>query len=346
MSIAAEIAPIDFPIETPPDPGTSIEVAPGILWIRLPLPMRLDHVNVYALEDGDGWTIIDTGMHSKRGVAIWDALMAGPLKGRPIRRAIVTHHHPDHVGAMGWLKSVHGVEICMTRTAWLMARMLTLDVQDELTPEGEQFLMRAGMPAPLLDQRRKERPFNFADTVYPIPAGFTRIRQGDRIPIGHRMFEVHLGHGHAPHHATLWSDDVVLTGDQIIPGISSNLGVYPTEPDADPVGEWFESCERLKTVASGNQLALPGHKRPFTGITARLNQLIDNHHTALARLERHLSTPRTAAECFDPLFGKQIEAGSYGLALVESVGHLNHMLKLGQVTRRIREDGAYVWQGI
>ena len=346
MTVAAEFQPIDFPFETPPEPGTAMEVAEGILWIRLPLPMRLDHVNVYALEDGDGWTIVDTGMHSKRGVGIWEALMAGPLRGRPIHRCIVTHHHPDHVGAMGWLKTVHGAEIWMTRTAWLTARMLTLDVQDSLTPEGETFLVRAGMPASLLDQRRKDRPFNFADTVHPIPTGFTRIRQGDRIEIGGRRFEVHLGHGHAPHHATLWSDDVVLTGDQIIPGISSNLGVYPTEPDADPVGEWFESCERLKTVVRGNQLALPGHKRPFTGIAARLDQLIDNHHTALRRLGRHLETPQTAAECFDPLFGKQIEAGSYGLALVESLGHLNHMLKLGQVTREIRGDGAYVWQKI
>jgi len=303
-------------------------------------------VNIYALEDGDGWTIVDTGMYSQKGVEIWENLMAGPLQGRPIKRAIVTHHHPDHIGAMGWLKSEHKVEIWMTRTAWLMGRMLTLSVEERLTPENERFLRRAGMPPKKLAKRLSERPYNFCDVVHPIPLGFTRIRQGDEIEIGTRRFTVHEGHGHAPHHATLWADDVVLSGDQIIPGISSNLGVYATEPDADPVGEWFESCERLLNLATNTQLALPGHKLPFTGIPTRLNQLIGNHHSALERLSEHLAAPRTAAECFSPLFGRQIEDGAYGLALVESVGHLNHMLSLGQATRNLRGDGAYVWQRV
>ena len=341
-----QTAPIRFPWDTPPEEGTMLPVAEGVFWIRLPLPMRLNHVNIYVLDDGDGWTIVDTGFFSKRGVAIWDALMDGLLKGKPIRRAVITHHHPDHVGAMGWLAKAHGVEIWATRTAWLFARMLTLDVQETESAEAITFMKRAGMPAHILEQRLAARPFNFADSVHPIPLGFKRISDGDVLTMGGRDWDVRFGHGHAPDHATFWAQDgdIVITGDQIIPGISSNLGVYPTEPDADPVGEWLASCERLLAHANGRQLALPGHKLPFTGVPARLSQLIDNHHGALARLVPFLETPRVAAECFSPLFGREIEAGAYGLALVEAVGHLNHLHRLGQVERKLREDGAYVWQ--
>ena len=338
-------APMRFPLEEPPAPCGAIEVAPGILWIRLPLPMRLDHVNIYALEDEGGWTIIDTGIFSKRSKAMWFDIMSGPLQGKPINRIILTHHHPDHVGAAGWLRSDHGIPIWATRTAWLMARMLTLDTQEEYPPESIDFYRRSGMPKEIFDKRINERPYNFSDMVAHIPLGYKRIRQDDTLTIGGRVWDVHIGNGHAPEHATFWSKDgdIVIAGDQVIPNISSNLGVYPTEPDADPVGEWFESCERFAKIATDEQLVLPGHKLPFTGLPTRLEQLIDNHHTALARLIDHLDTPRVAAECFKPLFGREIEEGAYGLALVETIGHLNHLHDLGQVTREL-QDGAYVWQ--
>ena len=281
---------IHFPHEEPPTAGEAIEVADGVLWIRMPLPMRLDHVNVYALDDGDGWTVIDTGFNSNKGRAIWQALMDGPLKGKPITRVLVTHHHPDHVGMAGWLQSDHGAELWATRTAWLFSRMLTLDVQDVPTRETLAFFRAAGMDGGVYDRRKAEKPFNFADVVAPMPLGFQRIKQDDVLTIGGRRWVVHIGHGHAPEHATLWSldDDLVISGDQIIAGISSNLGVYATEPEADPVGDWLESCERLGALAHDNHFVLPGHKLPFTGLPDRMKQLIDNHHSALDRLEKHL----------------------------------------------------------
>ena len=264
-----------------------------MLWLRLPLPFRPDHLNVYALDDGDGWTIVDTGLGTPGCREAWAALLAGPLGGRPVRRVILTHHHPDHVGLAGWFQA-RGAELLATRTAWLMARMLTLDVQERPLPETLAFWRRAGMPAEMLAERAEQRPFNFADVVAPMPLGYTRIGQGDEIVAGGRRWRVEVGHGHAPEQATLWGvgHDLVLVGDQVLPGITPNLGVHATEPDADPVGEWLASCARLLALAREDHLALPGHRRPFHGLPARLAELIAHQEEGLARLRDFLATPR------------------------------------------------------
>lgn len=337
-----------YPWPEPPAEGEAIEVATGVLWIRLPLPMALDHVNVYALDDGDSWTIVDTGFSSRRSRAIWEKLMAGPLGGKPIGRVIVTHHHPDHVGLAGWFQSEHGAELWTTRTAWLFSRMLQLDEQELPSAESLAFYRSAGMDAEIFEQRRNERPFNFADMVYPMPLGFKRIKEGDVVRIGGRDWDVRMGNGHAPEHATFWSrdDNLVISGDQILPSISSNIGVYATEPEADPVGDWLEACERLAQYGREDHLVLGGHKLPFTGLPLRMRQLIDNHHGALKRLEEYIATPRVGGECFPPLFKRSIGPSEYGLALVEAFAHLNHLYQTGKASRTRREDGAWVWQAI
>lgn len=338
-------ATIRYPWETPPTGSEAIEVAEGVLWMRLPLPMKLDHVNVYALDDGDSWTVIDTGFDSRKSRAIWEDIFAGPLGGKPVSRVLVTHHHPDHIGLAGWFQSDLGSELWTTRTAWLMGRMLQLDEQAVPTHETLEFWRSAGMAGDVLAERAVERPFNFSDVVAPLPLGYRRMKQGDAIRIGGRTWDVHIGNGHAPEHATLWSrdDNLVIAGDQILPSISSNIGVYATEPNADPVGDWLEACERLNTLARADHLVLGGHKLPFTGLPTRMRQLIENHHGALDRLEAHLDVPSTAGECFAPLFKRKIGPAEYGLALVESIAHVQHLWLEGRAVREKREDGAWVY---
>jgi glyoxylase-like metal-dependent hydrolase (beta-lactamase superfamily II) len=336
--------PLLYPFPDPPAEGQAVKVAEGILWLRLPLPGALDHVNAYALDDGASWTIVDTGLSSKRGKAIWQALLAGPLGGKPVGRLIVTHHHPDHLGLAGWFQA-QGAELVITRTAWLYARMLTLDEQATRSPESTLFLTRAGMGAEALAQKAAERPFNFCDVVDPMPLGFSRLEEGTILHAAGRRWQVRLGQGHAPDHATLWSldDHLVLGGDQFLATITPNIGVYATEPDADPLSEWLTSCRRFQPLARPDQLILPGHKLPFTGLSLRLTQKIASHEAALARLLDHLSSPTRAVDCFSALYRRSLGPEDFGLALAETLAHLNCLHRQGQITRTLLSDGAWGW---
>ncbi|MBA3326024.1 MAG: MBL fold metallo-hydrolase [Rhodobacteraceae bacterium] len=333
-----------YPFE-PPGPGAVVDVAAGVLWARLPVPMRPDHVNVYALDDGDGWTLVDAGLDTPACRDAWAALLAGPLAGRPVRRVLVTHHHPDHVGLAGWFQAM-GAELWTTRTAWLFARMLRLDVQERPTAETLAFWRGAGMDGAILAARAASRPMNYADMVALMPLGFRRIAQGDEVLAGGRRWRVEIGHGHAPEHATLWGidHDLVIAGDQILPGITPNLGVYATEPEADPVGEWIASCARLGALARPGQLALPGHQLPFVGLGARLAALRTEAEAAQDRLWTALAAPRSAAECFDALYRRRIGNAEYGLALVEAVGHLNHLRSTGRAAAEAGPGGLRLWR--
>jgi glyoxylase-like metal-dependent hydrolase (beta-lactamase superfamily II) len=336
---------VSYPFPEPPADGEAVEIADGVLWIRLPMPFRPDHLNAYALDDGDGWTVVDTGIDSGPLREAWRALMAGPLAARPVRRVIVTHHHPDHMGLAGWFQD-QGAELWTTRTAWLTARMLRLDVQERPTPETLAFWRGAGMDPSLLAERAASRPFNFADCVAPMPLGYRRIVQGEVIVAGGRRWRVEIGNGHAPEQATLWGlgHDLVLAGDQILPGITPNLGVHAAEPEADPVGEWLASCTRLLALAEPHHLALPGHRRPFLGLPERLAELVEHQEASLDRLRAFLAVARRATDCFETLFGRAIPPAIYVLALAEAVGHLNHLRRTGEATRVPGPDGAWLWQ--
>ena len=331
--------------DAPPDGGAA-EVAPGVLWLRLPLPLRLNHVNAYALRDADGWTVIDTGFDGAATRAAWEALLAGPMAGSPVTRLIVTHHHPDHIGLAGWFVA-RGAEMWTSRASFLTGRMLWLDPHDRPPPEQIDFLRRAGMPAGQLAVKACERPWNMSDVVHPLPQGYRRLTEGQVVRFGDRYWRVALGEGHAPEMVTLWSqdDDLVIGGDQLLPGISPNLGVYPSEPDANPVQDWLDSCARLAALAEPRHLVLPGHKLPFRGLPARLAAMTENHESALTRLAEELGrAPRTAVDCFDLLFKRRIGDGEFGLAVVEAVAHINCLAHRGLIAPvGVTNDGGTLW---
>ncbi|MEM6488786.1 MAG: MBL fold metallo-hydrolase [Pseudomonadota bacterium] len=347
-----QLAPIRLSNVDPPPPGQAVEVADGILWARLPLPMKLDHVNVYALDDGlAGWTLVDTGLDWSKGRAALAALRDGPLRGRRIHRVVLTHHHPDHVGQAATLVA-DGAELLATRLGWTLARMLTLDEHPRPTPEAVAFRRRAGVVGAALDAYAAERPFNFADCVARLPLGYVALAEGDRLDAGGRQWQVRLGEGHAPDQITLWAEDgsLVLTADRVLPAISPNIGVHPTEPAANPLKGFLETCARFAGLAAAlpgaaDPLVLPGHQNPFTGLGTRLRLLHDNHVRALERVADGLAErPSTPLELFPALYGRQIGAAETGLALAEAVAHVNFLAAEGRIVARPRADGSTAWQ--
>ncbi len=335
---------LTYPHPVPPGFGEAVEVAPGVLWMRLSMPIALNHINVYAVADGEGWALIDTGLNIPDSRDRWQALLAGPLGGRPVTRVICTHMHPDHIGLAGWLCERTGAPLVMTRVEYVTARMLLADTGQPAPESGAVHYRAAGWDADQVETYRREYG-QFGRAVSPLPAGYMRMREGDRVSIGGQDWRVVVGEGHSPEHACLWreADGVVLGGDQILPKISSNVSVWPTEPDADPLGDWLASLKRMKTVFPDDVLVLPSHGEPFRGVQARLDALIRGHEVSLKRLEKTLKTPKRVVDVFGALFARAVGDGVRGMATGEAIAHLNYLRHRGRVSRTRDADGVDWW---
>jgi len=332
---------LDYPFEGQrPETGQAIEIAPGIQWVRMRLPFQLNHINLWLLEDGHGWTVVDTGVRDEPTAEAWEALFTGPMKGKPIRRVIVTHLHPDHVGMAGWLVRRFHVSLWMSRTDYLMCRNLCADTGQEAPAEGIRFYHAAGFPEDMLETYRT-RFGGFGKGVYRLPNSYRRIVDGETIEIGGRQWQVVVGRGHAPEHACLWCKELNLfiSGDQILPRISSNVSLFPTEPEADPLRDWLESCAKLRDLLPEDVLVLPAHNQPFRGAGLRLQELIDEHESNLEKLEALCAEPKRAVDVFPALFRSRITSGNYGMATGESLAHLNCLIYRGRVTKSTDENG-------
>ncbi len=337
--------PIEHPFADVPPTGRAIEVAPGVLWIRMPLPYTLDHVNVWALADGAGWTVVDCGVHDAPTRAAWETLFEGDLAGRPVTRVIVTHHHADHVGSAGWLAARFGCELWMTRNEYLQCQA-SLAAHLRPMPEAQlDFYRRAGWREPQLAVCR-ERMAGFADRIAPPPDRYRRIRDGDGIAIGAHRWQVVVGHGHSPEHACLVNAELklLISGDQVLPRISSNVSVVPWEPLGDPLAEWNESLALFRDTLDDDLLVLPSHKTCFTGLHRRLRELDEEQATAQRQLLDFLQRgPCRTIDVFPALFKRPIDAAD-GLLMIlatgESQAFLNRLCNAGTV--RAEPDGAGV----
>ena len=321
-----------------PEAGELIAIAPGIGWARLPVPGSLKHINVWALDDGDGVALVDTGLDIAPSRAAWEALFEGPLAGRRVTRIIVTHFHPDHVGLAGWLTERFGVALWMTREEWLFARMLTSDVRDAPPAEAVAWWRSVGWSEERIDDEKAKGWGRFASVVSPVPVSFIRMSDGHSIEIGGRDWRIIVGSGHCPEHACLVDEasGVMIAGDQVLPRITSNVSLSLSEPQADPLGDWLSSIEKLAALPA-HLLVLPSHGEPFTGLHARLDSLREGHLGRLDALHAHLAVPRRAVDCFPILFGRAIDDSLLGLATGEAMAHLRRLEVAGRAKREVRD---------
>jgi glyoxylase-like metal-dependent hydrolase (beta-lactamase superfamily II) len=322
-----------FPVAEPPAPGKVIDIAPGILWARIPLPFRLDHINVYLIEDGDGWAVLDTGIGNDATRAIWEALASGPLAGRRLTRLIVTHFHPDHIGLAGWLCERFELPLLTSQTTYLGCLNVSLSPGALDAKPYRDFYLRHGLDA-ATTQRVATQGHGYLKMVSGLPPTFQRLVAGDTLEIGGRSFDVLTGNGHAPEQVMLYcaADNVLLAADQVLAKITPNISVWAVDPEGDPLGLYIRSLGEIKAQIPADALVLPGHQLPFYGLHTRSDELIAHHGLRCGTIaEACRLAPRSAAELVPVLFHRNLDPHQMSFAFSEVQAHVNYMLRRGEL---------------
>jgi glyoxylase-like metal-dependent hydrolase (beta-lactamase superfamily II) len=347
-----EMRGLEYPCGEAPAAGEIREIQPGLLWLRMPLPFALNHINLWAIADhnegGPGWAVVDTGTQTPEAIAAWRTLIApdGPLASTPqgarLTKVICTHMHPDHVGMAGWLTRKFDCRLWMTRLEYLTCRTLVADTGREAPADAIRFFQQHGWHDEAIDLYRA-RFGGFGRYIHPLPDSYRRLADGESLTIGGETWRVVIGRGHSPEHASLLCESrgVIVSGDQILPHISSNVSVHPTEPEADPLGEWLDSIAMLRGMLDPNVLVLPAHGPPFKGVHNRLDRLANGHNDGLKRVRARLDEPKRAIDLFGALFARPIDDPDMllGLATGESIAHLNYLVARGEVVTELGADG-------
>lgn len=339
---------LEFFTDTAPEVGMVTEITDGVYWLRMALPMAgLDHINLYFLRDGDEYVVVDTGLGWKDAMDIWEGVFADNMGGAPVNRVICTHMHPDHAGLAGWMCRKFDAPLLMTMGEYFLCRLMAADTGNPAPKEGISFYECAGFTDEQVENY-KSRFGGFGKAISELPNGYQRIKENDIIKIDGSDWQVLIGSGHSPEHACLYNADlkIMISGDQILPNISSNVSVWPTEPDGNPLEDWIRSCHKLRDIVPKDTLVLPAHGIPFRGAHHRLSRLIEHHGNALERLHEYCFDPKLSTEVYPMLFRRKINDGNRLMAVGESVAHLNCLIKRGKMQRSTNANGHYVYQSI
>ncbi|HXI37450.1 MAG TPA: MBL fold metallo-hydrolase [Burkholderiales bacterium] len=318
-----------------PEPGTTLEVAPGARWLRMPLPFQLDHINLWMLEDGDGVTIVDTGIGNEETRALWEKIVSG----KNVRRIIVTHYHPDHAGNAAWLAEKFGVELWMTQGEYLTAHAVRAANAGYTSDAVLEVFRRNGLDEARLGAMVTRRN-RYAALVPDFPQSYRRVIEGDRIRVGAHDWRVMVGYGHAPEHMSLYCRElnVLIAGDMLLSTISTNVSVWSVDPEGDPLRLFLESIARYRELPA-DVLVLPSHGKPFRGAHARVSQLEQHHQERFGDLMPCLEEPRSAGDLLGVLFKRPLDAHQTFFAMGEAIAHLHYLYYAGRASRALGADG-------
>jgi len=334
----------EYPFDKPPAAGTATQVAPGVHWLRMALPFELDHINLWLLEDGTTaepyWFVVDTGLGNEATRSVWESVFAGILSGRPVRNILVTHYHPDHVGNAGWLGARTGAELWMSRADYLTVHAARHGAAG-YSPESQRDLFRANGLDDTQANALLARGGLYKSMVPDFPFSHRRLFEGEQIRIGSRTWRVIVGYGHSPEHVSLYCGElnVLISGDMLLPRISTNVAVRPVDPRSNPLRLFLDSIRRYRDLPP-DVLVLPSHGLPFRGAHERIAQLEAHHAGRLAALQAHCAAaPRSAAEVLEVLFRRKLDTGQIFFAMGEAIAHLHHLHYDGRLTRSVGADG-------
>jgi glyoxylase-like metal-dependent hydrolase (beta-lactamase superfamily II) len=333
--------------DTLPACGAALDVAPGVRWIRMALPFALDHINLWLLRDEidgrAGWSVVDCCITRDEAKAQWEQIFASQLEGLPILRVIVTHMHPDHIGLAHWLCERWNAPLWISATDYNAAR-LGLQSTTGFGGEGAaRFFAAHGLTDPDSVEKIRGRANYYPSMVPAVPRSFHRMMEGDTLRIGGRGWECISGYGHAPEHIALYCADThtLISGDMMLPRISTNVSVYDVEPESNPLKQFLDSIDKFRRLPE-DTLTLPSHGKPFTGLHTRIGQLHDHHRDRLAELQEACAqAPRSAADVLPLLFKRKLDLHQTTFAMGESVAHLHMLWFAGKLRRLLGADGIY-----
>jgi glyoxylase-like metal-dependent hydrolase (beta-lactamase superfamily II) len=332
-----------------PATGASVEIAPGVRWLRMGLPFALDHINLWLLRDEvdgrRGWSAVDTCVDRPQSRAQWEQVIAGEMGGLPIVRVLATHMHPDHLGLAHWLCERFDARLWISMSDYLMAQ-LAANQQDSFGGQATaDFFARHGVLDAQVLATVVERKDYYARMVPAVPARYRRLQDGQRLTIGARPWRCISGYGHSPEHMALFCDDaslpqpLLISGDMVLPRISTNVSVYETEPEGNPLQLFLDSLKKFLALPE-QTLVLPSHGRPFTGLHERVRQLQVHHQDRLDEVLRACrEKPQCAAEIVGVMFKRTLDVHQTTFALGESMAHLNLLWHQGQLRREVDASG-------
>ena len=343
-------AQLDYPFgDTIPAPGVLHEIAPGLVWIRMPLPFALDHINLWLLKDERegraGWSVIDCGAATDATRAAWEQVLAGGLEGAPLLRVFATHCHPDHVGLSGWLATRFDAPFWTTTGEFAFARMMAAALPGVDGPSAIPHFERHGLTdASMLEQMRSRKNY-YPSLVPAVPEAYTRLQDGDRVEIGGTPWRVITGFGHSPEHASLYSEklNILISGDMVLPRISTNVSVFAVEPEGNPLQLYLDSLKKFADLPE-DTLVLPSHGKPFRGLHTRIAQLHQHHVERLAEVVAACVEPRSAVDIVPIMFRRQLDAHQLSFALGEALAHLHLLWQDGMLCRTRHADGIIRFQ--
>jgi len=334
--------------DTVPAVGQSLTLAPGVRWVRMPLPFALDHINLWLLEDRldgvDGWTIVDCGITDGTTQAAWERVFGHELGGRPVLRVIATHMHPDHIGLAHWLTERWQCRLWISATDFNAARISSQSTTGFGGEHAAAFFASHGLTDPDAVAKVRARANYYASMVPRVPDAFRRLQDGQALSIGGRAWQCIAGYGHAPEHIALHCPelDLLISGDMVLPRISTNVSVYDVEPESNPLTLYLASLTAFERLPP-TTLVLPSHGKPFIGLPARLRQLRQHHDERLAEvIEACSARPCHAADLLPVLFKRELDLHQTTFAMGESVAHLHALWHGGRLVRERGDDG--VWR--
>jgi glyoxylase-like metal-dependent hydrolase (beta-lactamase superfamily II) len=309
--------------------------------VRLPLPLRLNHVNSYLIEDEEGWSVIDPGLATDNTLTVWtEALQRYDLTFGDIRRIIVTHYHPDHYGLAGMFQQWTDAAVYSSKETFDWADRT---YHSESIRKSAQFSRKCGVPASLVAQMSEHNEELFT-WVKPIEGAKVLLEPEEDILLGGTQFQVKFGNGHAEgsvgflHQAS----GLFIGGDLLLEKITPNI-TYDYSTGADPLQDYFDTLKKLQTLHI--QTVLPGHGEAFQLSESFIDRVIEHHLERLQEIRsiwKHSNAGElTPYEISTRLFPKVADPASVSFALGETVAHLRYLQKRNELVLIERDKSLF-----